>query len=898
MIVLITSPLFSQSQDLFISVKADGMQKDAPANYGYALAEKAVDGSNAYTATLGVINPWGGETWGANTTKKLTWWYTGSIANVKLEYSLNNGSTWTTIVDSTSNPVREYNWYIPDVSSTQCLIRVSDVDGPAFAVTPSVFTIVGKPILLVPNGGELWARNEVHKIEWIAVGDPSGVRLEYSADGGGAWNTIYNGVLGTVYLWNIPDNVSANCLVRVSCAGGTLSDTSDGTFSILKNTLMRVVIPNGGESYVTGSIQKVKWISSNTYTSKYVHIRFSTDNGATWGPHKKVLNRGYYDSMIPNVPSDQCLVKISEMDGFPSDVSDNVFSIVPGKYIEVALPNGGETLTVGTPYRILWNYSLAIRNVKIEYSIDNGSTWSTIATTTNKGDYTWTPPNTPSTACLVRVSDADGKDSDTSDNVFEIKGVPVPAEIKVNRDKINFGAEKASAAQSESLLIENRGGETLNWSASVDVSWLTVTPDSGTNSGNITVTMDPTDMDAGDYQGSIVFSDANASNSPVTVVVNLTIYKPGKSAKPFGVFSTPLDDAVVSGSVPFTGWALDDIGVDSVKLYRIENKTDIFVGDALFVEGARPDVEAQYPDYPKAYQAGWGYMMLTHFLPEGGNGTYTFKAVALDMEGNLITLGTKSIICDNANATKPFGALDSPAPGGTMSGISALVQGWALTPPPNNIALDGSSIDVYVDGLFLGHPTYNIFRADIASLFPGYLNSQGAHGYFYLDTTLFENGTHTIQWVAGDDAGNSDGIGSRYFNILNTINPGSASGHFNISRIDDLEKIPIDNVSIVKARKGYRAKTLDTIADHDGILYTRELQRVEIQFTEDAAGIIGYMRVGQEFKSLPIGSSITDKIFSWVPGLGFNGDYPLIFILEKADGKVTRQHILIRIKAK
>ena len=72
----------------------------------------------------------------------------------------------------------------------------------------------------------------------------------------------------------------------------------------------------------------------------------------------------------------------------------------------------------------------------------------------------------------MRVSDADGKDSDTSDRVFEIKGVPVPAEIKVNRDKINFGAEKASAAQSESLLIENRGGETLNWSASVDVPWL------------------------------------------------------------------------------------------------------------------------------------------------------------------------------------------------------------------------------------------------------------------------------------------------------------------------------------------------------------------------------------------------------------------------------------------
>jgi hypothetical protein len=64
-----------------------------------------------------------------------------------------------------------------------------------------------------------------------------------------------------------------------------------------------------------------------------------------------------------------------------------------------------------------------------------------------------------------------------------------------------------------------------------------------------------------------------------------------------------------------------------------------------------------------------------------------------------------------------------------------------------------------VDGVSIGHPTYSNYRADIASLFPGYANSNGAVGYFYLDTTAYKNGVHTIQWAAADSAGNIDGIG-------------------------------------------------------------------------------------------------------------------------------------------
>src|SRR5258706_15884836 len=68
----------------------------------------------------------------------------------------------------------------------------------------------------------------------------------------------------------------------------------------------------------------------------------------------------------------------------------------------------------------------------------------------------------------------------------------------------------------------------------------------------------------------------------------------------------------------------------------------------------------------------------------------------------------------------------------------------------------------------MGHPTYTQFRSDLRKLFPGYLNSGGAVGFFYLDTTKLTNGVHTISWNVFDNVGHGDGIGSRYFNVFNS----------------------------------------------------------------------------------------------------------------------------------
>ncbi len=500
----------------------------------------------------------------------------------------------------------------------------------------------------------------------------------------------------------------------------------------------------------------------------------------------------------------------------------------------------------------------------------------------------------------------------------------IPPEIHVSRKQLNLGYVIGSTnLPVETFYISNTGGGTLNWSLSCEAQWVVLNPVSGTNGGVVEVTINPVGLTPGKYEEVIVVSDPAASNSPVEVRVKLQVKDKSKLSPPFGNFATPEDNSTVRSSIPVTGWALGDTGIESVKIYREEGANLVYIGDAVFVEGARPDIEAAYPDYPMNYKAGWGYMMLTNFLPDGGNGVFKIHAIATDKEGQTTTLGVKTITVDNANAVKPFGAIDTPSQGGTASGNNFVNWGWVLTPQPNIIPTNGSTINVYVDGVMLGHPTYNLYRADIATLFPGYANNNGAAGYFYLDTTTYENGVHTIFWTAEDNAGNTDGIGSRYFIIQNSGTSRQlalANGHWSFD-IKMLSQIPFDYSAPVGIRKGYvkDVEPQTIYPDNNGIINIKikELERIELHLDDNSAQVeveekglknstfniqnskfySGYQVIGSQLRPLPIGSTFDTKrgIFYWQPGPAFIGEYEFLFIGNRGNNNFVKRILVVRV---
>ena len=256
-------------------------------------------------------------------------------------------------------------------------------------------------------------------------------------------------------------------------------------------------------------------------------------------------------------------------------------------------------------------------------------------------------------------------------------------------------------------------------------------------------------------------------------VIASSIAAPVVSTVPIGSIDTPPPSATVAGEVACTGWAVDDSGIAEVRIYRSPltgEPTDasglVFLGTATSIAGARPDIVAAFPSYPDVSSAGWGFMILSNMLPNAGNGTFTLHTMVRSRSGETTVIGSRVIVANNAASVLPFGTIDTPGQGATVSGLVTNF-GWALTPQPKAIPVDGSTIDVYIDGVMVGHPSYNHLRSDIAALFPGYANSNGAIGFYQFDSNGLSNGLHTIAWVVRDDAGATQGVGSRFFTVQN-----------------------------------------------------------------------------------------------------------------------------------
>ena len=184
---------------------------------------------------LTVASPNGGEELTAGTTHEITWTSEGDIDNVKIEYSVNNGTDWIEIVDSTEND-GSYNWEVPNNPSEQCLLRISDVDSDLSDESDAVFSILIPPELTVasPNGGEKLTAGTTHEITWTSEGDIDNVKIEYSVNNGTDWIEIVDSTENDgSYNWDVPNNPSEQCLLRISDVDSDLSDESDAVFSIL-----------------------------------------------------------------------------------------------------------------------------------------------------------------------------------------------------------------------------------------------------------------------------------------------------------------------------------------------------------------------------------------------------------------------------------------------------------------------------------------------------------------------------------------------------------------------------------------------------------------------------------------------------------------------------------------
>jgi len=553
-----------------------------------------------------------------------------------------------------------------------------------------------------------------------------------------------------------------------------------------------------------------------------------------------------------------------------------------------------------------------------------------------------------------------------ADSVIRIfKRAPTMA---TDRTALRFSATKAGASgalismtPAQSVTASAADAPLEAWTASSNQPWLSITNGAATGSGLFTAAIvNPGNVigAATSLTATITVTSPTAANSPLTIPVTLTIDQSGNSTvAAFGQVDTPAQNATgVVGAIGVTGWVVDDVGVANVKVYRtclafehpalcqlVAGNNVVFVGDAVFVPGARPDVEAAFPTYPASHVAGWGFLLLTNMLPNvtaqlgyGGQGSLALYVVATDLEGHVTVLGrtqsdhaSTTMTLANASIAKPFGSIDTPAQGGTVSG-SAANFGWVLTPDSNTVAdatdilmaTNGSAITVFIDGAPVGMVTYNQCRGTVgnpiaagvycnddvsnifgnptpqptftartanATVFRNLDMGRSAIGAFAINTLSLTNGIHSIAWGVSDSAGRQEGIGSRNFFVLN-------SGADSPSRpAPGATEIQTDGSWLAEAvhadvrvtgRWGFALDTplVEVRPDAAGERLVRidPMGRVELQLGGDVSQ--GYLVANGTTRPLPAGSQLdaTTGTFTWAPAPGFHGAYRLVFVAANA----------------
>ena len=205
------------------------------------------------------------------------------------------------------------------------------------------------------------------------------------------------------------------------------TDNEEIMYSSKQTKSITVTSPNGGESWEAFSVHNITWTSQEIMGN--VGIAYSTNGGTSYEEIvASAPNNGTYSWTVPNTPNSKSLVRISEASsGTPSDVSDATFTITPVT-ITLTSPNGGESWEPFSVHNITWTTQGTVGNVKIAYSTNGGTSYTEIvASASNNGTYSWTVPNTPSSNCLVKISEASRSDIfDVGNAAFTITPPPKP----------------------------------------------------------------------------------------------------------------------------------------------------------------------------------------------------------------------------------------------------------------------------------------------------------------------------------------------------------------------------------------------------------------------------------------------------------------------------------------
>ncbi len=186
--------------------------------------------------------------------------------------------------------------------------------------------------------------------------------------------------------------------------------TGDGEFMPIESIVVpketAVTVPNGGETWQSGSLYTVSWTQPSK--PKPAFIEYSIDDGKTWNrineePHD-IYNKNY-NWVIPSLQSTECLVRLIEAESMTEiDRSDSWFAIVPSP-AEITRPSSQDPVYFGESNDFIrWDVAQD-QMVRLEFSAGGEGDWIAVSAPVNTGagEVPWTIPVVNSKTARVRM---------------------------------------------------------------------------------------------------------------------------------------------------------------------------------------------------------------------------------------------------------------------------------------------------------------------------------------------------------------------------------------------------------------------------------------------------------------------------------------------------------------
>jgi hypothetical protein len=282
-----------------------------------------------------------------------------------------------------------------------------------------------------PTNGEKLIAGSQEYITWEVSGSDGYIVIYLSTTGGRSFEHVKtienNPAMGVgIYQWDIPPNInSTHCKMKLIWSNNQFEPFDkvaefemNDTFTIEPGVTMHLTKQPGQVSY--GRYYSLEWNLYDPYEMvSGLVFEWRTDNGSGWSSWGSIspyfdwydTGRSYIWWTPPFYETGTAQIRCRAMSAGNSTILDefttsNIQIISP--FIVITYPIGGETLVAGDSITIEWRTSSdpqeVINGVRIEYTLNEGSSWNYIDLGANDFSEDWTVPSISTTSMKIRIS--------------------------------------------------------------------------------------------------------------------------------------------------------------------------------------------------------------------------------------------------------------------------------------------------------------------------------------------------------------------------------------------------------------------------------------------------------------------------------------------------------------